>query len=667
MGGPEATAGHPGRRLIMAEFLRVAFSLPLEESYLYRNDETGSARLGMRVEATFGRRNMTGYVIGETETCDIDENLVKRITRRIDEAPLFDASSVDLAVWIAGMYFCTLGEALGAMLPSGRRESAAPSVEADDFVIGDRALELNGEQKSALDRITSRREGTTYLYGLTGTGKTEVFLQAAEATMAEGRSVIYLVPEIALSGQVARAARARFGAACAVMHSRLTPSRRLAEWRNALSGEARIVIGARSAIFAPVRDLGLIVIDEEHEGSYKAGNTPRYHARQVAMRRAAREGARLVMGSATPSAEAWQACATGSMERATLVERPSGCAPPRVDIVDMRGEEGPISRALEQALRETKASGGQSILFLNRRGFSHFFVCSTCGAELKCRHCSVSLTWHKERNALICHYCGYRIPPPSACPECGSLDVGWVGFGTERVEEEVQRLFPGWSLRRLDADSTTKKGSLETALEEFRRGEVDILLGTQMVAKGLNFPGVKTVGVVLADTGLNMPDFRAAERTFSLIVQVAGRAGRYSPDGRVFLQTYRPDSPVIRQAAALDPGAFYESELAVRATLGFPPYSRLVRLVFRSKYKERAMQAARDFAASAAKIIPRDAEILGPAECPLSLVAGTYRRQILFRATELGPLHRALAGLLASWEAPAATRIEADVDPVNLM
>ena len=435
------------------------------------------------------------------------------------------------------------------------------------------------------------------------------------------------MPEIALTGQVVEAATRRFGEKCAVLHSRLTPSKKLAEWRRILRSEATVVVGARSAVFAPVRRLGLIVIDEEHESTYKSGSAPRYHARQVAMRRGAVEGARVVMGSATPSVEAWSQMASGSVGRLPLTRRLAGGAPPAVEIVDMRLEGGPISTKLAEAVRSSHSEGRQSILFLNCRGFSYFFRCGSCGGELRCPNCSVALTFHKDRDALVCHYCGYRAAPPKACPECGSLDVGWAGFGTERVEEEAGRLFPDMRILRLDADSTSKVGELESTLDDFREGRADILLGTQMVAKGLNFPRVKTVGVVLADTSLNVPDFRSAERTFALVVQVAGRAGRFTPDGRVILQTYRPDSPVMRLAAACDAEAFYGLELETRRELGFPPFARLVRVVFRSKEKGKAAAAARDFAELAQGLLPKGAELLGPAECPLGMVAGTARWQ----------------------------------------
>jgi primosomal protein N' (replication factor Y) (superfamily II helicase) len=660
----------------VAEYLEVLFDLPRLGALSYRNDESRSASLGRRVVAPFGRREATGYVVGESDSCSFPPEQLKRITRCLDEEPLFDERSVELSRWLAGMYFCGQGEALAAMLPQAKRESAGrsgerasvgASIEVEEFEIDSAPLSLSDEQAAALDRITRNRSGVEYLYGLTGTGKTEVFLQAAEATVAEGRSVIYLVPEIALTGQVVDAAVGRFGEGCAVLHSRLTPSRRLAEWRRILRGEVRVVVGARSAVFAPVKDLGLIVIDEEHESSYKSGSAPRYHARQVAMRRGATEGARIVMGSATPSVEAWNLMASGGIGRLPLTRRLAGGAPPGVKIVDMRRESGPISLALAQSVRASHEQGRQSILFLNRRGFSYFFRCGSCGAELRCPNCSVALTYHKDRDSLVCHYCGYRASPPKVCPDCGSLDVGWAGFGTERVEEEAARLFPDMRIRRLDADSTSRVGELESAIADFREGRADILLGTQMVAKGLNFPRVKTVGIVLADTSLNLPDFRAAERTFSLVVQVAGRAGRFTPDGEVLLQTYRPDSPVIRLAAAVDAEGFYRLELETRKELGFPPYERLVRVVFRSKEKGRAQGAAHEFTLLLQSMLPEGAEILGPAECPLGMVAGTVRWQIIARAPELGPLHRALATALAEFKVPSSVRIEPDADPVSLM
>ncbi|HEY9053975.1 MAG TPA: primosomal protein N' [Rectinemataceae bacterium] len=653
-------------------YVKLAFPLPLSEGYWYSASVEASLLEGRRVEAPLGKRKAVGFVVETACECPIDPELIKPIRRVVDAEALYGAETLALASWVSSMYFSSLGEALGAMLPTARREGAGASGELEDFRIGDRALDLGPEQADALEGILGSEAGSTYLFGATGTGKTEVFLQAAEKTLEAGGSVIYLVPEIALTGQVVRQARRRFGETCAVIHSRLSPSQKLAEWRRILKGEASMVIGVRSAIFAPVKNLGLIVIDEEHEGSYKSGSHPRYHARQVAMRRASAEKARLILGSATPSVEAFHACRAGAMKQALLTNRLGGGAFPSVEIVDMSGEKGTISKALAAALEATKQAGRQSILFLNRRGFSHFFSCSTCGAELRCRHCSVSLTWHKEKNQLVCHYCGYRASPPQACPECGSLDVGWKGFGTERVEEELAARWPSWRIGRLDADSTEARGSLEKTLASFGKGELDLLVGTQMVAKGLNFPGVATVGLVMADSGLNLPDFRASERVFSLIVQVAGRAGRNDSGGTVFIQTFRPGHPVIRLAASRDLETFYAQELAVREELGFPPFSRLARIVFRSRERDDCIHASREFAGRfhgrGRAAVPGSAvDLLGPAECPLAMVAGTHRWQILLRAKCLPELRRALLGLFEGWKPPRSVRLELDIDPVQLL
>jgi primosomal protein N' (replication factor Y) len=655
----------------MDEFLELVFDLPLDRRFSYRNDPAKPARVGCRVEADFRKRKAVGFVVGAGPCLPegLDPAKVKPISRRIDEEPIFLPGQVELAKWMARTYFSSEGECLSGMLPGGRRESEFPGSGLDEIEIGSEPLELSDEQLAAIAGIFSKPGGFHYLFGITGSGKTEVFLQAASRTLDEGRDVIYLVPEIALTAQVVEAVVSRFGDRAAIIHSGLTPSQKLGEWRRILQGQARIVVGARSAVFAPVGDLGLVIIDEEHEGTYKSGSSPRYHARQVAMRRCAGSDppARLVMGSATPSVEAWRLMEEGQLERHALNRRLSGGALPEVRVVSMSGESGCLSRELVTEIRDAKSAGRQTILFLNRRGFSYFFHCKSCGYELTCRHCSVSLTYHKERGRMVCHYCGFQAAPPSICPECGSLDVGYSGFGTEAIEEETARLFPDMSVRRLDTDTVKKKGELDAVLSDFRAGRIDILLGTQMVAKGLNFPGVRLVGVVMADTALHLPDFRAAERTFSLIVQVAGRAGRHFPDGRVIVQTFRPDNPAVLLAARGDLPAFYSAELEQRRMSGFPPYSRLVRFVFRAKDQGAAKDCARDFAQRVKKELPEGAELLGPAECPISRVSQNYRFQLLCRSEKYGPMHAALSAVYAAYAVPGGVYVEADPDPVSLL
>ncbi len=647
-------------------FLDVACNVPVDGVFTYRAPEGEPLLLGSKVSVPFGRRTVTGYVVG-SRTTPPDGVTARPITRVIDPDPLFDEGYLGLADWVRRMYFASLGETLAAMVPGATRESSIPSLGGDDAPPAPEDLALSREQTAALDRIFDAPGGLFYVHGITGSGKTEVFLQAAERTIADGRSVIYLMPEIALTHQLLDSVRDRFAGVVAVLHSRLTPSQRLTEWRRIRRGEAMLVVGARSAVFAPVPRLGLIVLDEEHDGSYKSGSTPRYHARQVAMKRVAEAGARMVLGSATPSVEAWHLMREGRLVRMNLTERLSGGAMPALEVVDLRSDEEPLSRRLVAALKETHAAGRQSILFLNRRGFAHFFHCRTCGFEMRCRHCSVGLTYHKRRNLMVCHYCGYRIAPVAQCPDCGSFDVGYSGFGTERVEEELASRFPEWRIARVDTDAVRRKGALERTIASFRAGEIDVLLGTQMVAKGLNFPGVKLVGIVLADTGLHMPDFRAAERTFSLIVQVAGRAGRFHPDGHVIVQSYAPENPAIRRAIGHELDAFYADELSVREDLTFPPYARLIRLVLRSRDGEAARAAAESLASMCRHGLSSADQILGPSECPLSVVSGNARHHVLVRTTRFGATHAELSPVLRSASPLRGVHLEIDVDPVSLL
>ncbi|MDR2661775.1 MAG: primosomal protein N' [Treponema sp.] len=657
-------------------YLEIIFDIPLKNSYTYLADEKGEAAPGKRVMVPFGRREALGYVIGEhpQPPRGLDPAKLKPVRRTVDGEKIFDGADIALARWMASYYLCGPGEALAAMIPSGRRTGSYSTFSDDTGDSG--TLVLSEEQRSALEGLSalSREQGEgakplAYLYGITGSGKTEVFLRLAEQVIAAGKSVIYLVPEISLTHQTAEVIGRRFGTAAAALHSGMTGSERLTEWMRIRRGEVRIVAGPRSAVFAPVRDLGLIIIDEEHDGSYKSGNTPRYHARQIAMHRSAESGALLLMGSATPSAEAWKLMAEGKIRRFNLHRRLSGGRPPEIIPVGLAKTEGALSAELKEEIRATALMGRQTILFLNRRGFAYFYHCRNCGFELSCKRCSVSLTYHKSRNRAVCHYCGYETAPPLSCPRCGSLDAGFTGFGTEFVEEEVRNTFPDLRIRRADADTTTRKGSLKEMLDIFKAGGIDILLGTQMVAKGLNFPGLRLVGVVFADTGLHLPDFRAAERTFSLIVQVAGRAGRYFPDGRVIVQTLRFDDPAINRACALDVEGFYRTELNQRSALNFPPYSRLIRFTFRSRKEDKAAGASSRLAAILRPLLPKDAEILGPAECPLGIQNGSYRRQILLRGKAMGPIHRSAAAALEQYEngKDPGVYLETDVDPVHLL
>ncbi|HEY9594469.1 MAG TPA: primosomal protein N' [Spirochaetia bacterium] len=648
----------------MSRFVELAFNLPVRKLFTYALPDGMEVGIGYRVTAPFGARQLTGLVVAGRDSPPAGVEGIREVKRVVDARPLFDETTLSLARWMAKMYMCSIGEALSAIIPSGRRE-----VETDELPLeeAERAYELADQQREAVASILGGGPGSYYLFGVTGSGKTDVYLAVAKDVVSRGMGVIYLVPEISLTHQVVRIFKAVFKDRLAVLHSSLTPSQRLKEWSRVLDGGVDVVIGARSAIFAPFRRLGLIVIDEEHEGSYKSGTTPRYHARQVAMHRAAQEGAILLMGSATPSLEAWHHMREGALKKLVLPSRLSGGAMPSIEVIDMRQQKGPLSAPLIDAIGRTREEGRQSILFLNRRGFSYMFHCRSCGYEMACEHCSVALTYHKERGRMICHYCGWSTEPITVCPQCGSLDVGYTGFGTEGIEEELQRHFPSLVVRRIDTDTMKKRKVLRQVLSDFRKGSIHVLVGTQMVAKGLDFPGVKLVGIVNADTGFQLPDFRAAERTFSILVQVSGRAGRALPDGRVLIQTFRPGAAAISMAKEGKLEEFYGLELDTRRQLGFPPYSRLIRLVLRGKNREKALSACAALARALTDRLGDTAEVLGPAECPLSRISGSWRYHVLVRTQRFSEAHARVSAALEETKPPTGVYVEVDVDPQALL
>lgn len=709
------------------KYLQVALNVPANQTFTYANVPAGKrenkeekaerdlipqkrsrkvesfeAQVGSRAEVMFGNKRATGII---TEIFDelpkdlsFDARKIRKILRVLDEEPMLTPELLDLGRWLSSFYLCPIGEALCSMIPGAKKEASAGgflSVDADSFegtnvlsdeqaravegIVASAQIEGRGSESLPSPKSGAKQILFHYLYGATGSGKTEVFLSAAQKILEKGQGVLYLVPEIGLTPQVIQAVSRRFGDTVAVLHSALTPAQKLSEWKRILKKEARVVIGARSAVFAPIPNLGLIIIDEEHDSSYKSGNSPRYHARQVAMRRASTLKIPLVMGSATPSVESWKAICDGSFVVHKLTKRLSGGKMPIIAALDLSRQKmnGAISPPLEEEIRQTLKEGRQAILFLNRRGFNHIFRCGSCGFELKCKNCSVPMTYHKAQNRLVCHYCSYSVEPFRVCPQCGSVDIGYSGFGTEFIESEVASKFPNARALRLDTDAVGKKGELEEKISAFKNGEYDILLGTQMIAKGLNFPSLKLVGVILADTSLHLPDFRAAEKTFSLITQVAGRAGRFFPDGKVFVQTYSPSNPAIFCACRARVQEFYEEELNARRLLNFPPYSRLLRLVFRSM----SQGDAEAFADDAARILSEEllalkekrtagadsVEILGPSECPLSKINSNWRHQILLRAPSIHLLQKLAARLIYGFRAKEGVYIEVDVDPVSLL
>ncbi len=506
------------------------------------------------------------------------------------------------------------------------------------------APELTGDQERAVERVAARIDsggGVVVLHGVTSSGKTEVYLRAFEHALARGRRGILLVPDIALTPQMVDRVVSRFGPErVAVLHSALGAGERLDEWERARRGRVDIVVGARSAVFAPVPSLGLIVVDEEHDGSYKQDESPRYHARDVAVFRAERAGATVVLGSATPSLETYSRVESGEYEVIELPTRIDDRPMPDVAVVDMRselkaGNRTIFSRLLRARIEQTLDHGQQAILFMNRRGFSTFVLCRECGHVMTCPHCDVSLTLHgsqSRRSELVCHYCNHSERAPDVCPSCGGTHIRYFGAGTERIEDEVRKSFPDARVARMDVDTTRRKGAHRAILSAFRAGRTDILVGTQMIAKGLDFPNVTLVGVVSADTALNLPDFRAAERTYQLISQVAGRSGRGDAPGTVVVQTYSPEHYSILAAASHDYRAFYEAEIASRREAGYPPARQMARILLRGIDESVTARHAGVIAGACrelACVSDGTVEVLGPAPAPIPRIAGKYRWHLL--------------------------------------
>ncbi len=537
----------------------------------------------------------------------------------------------------------------------------------------------NPDQKRALDAILSALNSgehrTVLVHGVTGSGKTEVYIQAIQEVVRFGRQAIVLVPEISLTPQTVERFRARFDGV-AVLHSHQSDAERHWQWQRIAEGGVQVVVGARSAVFAPTPQLGLVVLDEEHESSFKQETAPRYHARDVALQRAKAESIPLVLGSATPSLESWYRAQTGQYVLAELRGRVLDRPLPAVGTIDLRDEavgatsRGAISRQLHVAMRTALQEGGQVILLLNRRGFSTHIQCPACGFALKCPDCDIALTHHRTEEIALCHYCDYQVPAPAECPECQFRGISYRGLGTQRLEAEVRARFPDVPCLRMDTDSMRGRGAHAKAFEQFRSGKVRILLGTQMIAKGLDFPNVTLVGVINADTALHLPDFRAAERTFHLVTQVAGRTGRGEKGGRVLVQTFNPESAAIRAAVRHDYAAFAAGELPMRKMFGYPPFAQMVRLVVRGPSEPVAAEfaatlAARIRAALGAAVPP--ARVLGPAPAPFAKLRGRYRFQIQLQGPDGGPLREAVVAATSGLQPPEDVQWIADVDPVEML
>jgi primosomal protein N' (replication factor Y) (superfamily II helicase) len=619
----------------------------------------------------------------------IDNDEIEQLRRRAPrQAELLEAiSGLDAPISAAQLLrrMSLDNQTLRALVKRGfaelREQAVARDPHGDEQFIATSDLELNEEQVVALKQITEALDSPgsarpILLHGVTGSGKTEIYLQAIHATLARGHSAIVLVPEISLTPQTVERFKGRFAAAqdaVAVLHSHLSEGERHDEWHKIHLGRARIVIGARSAVFAPLKNLGLIIVDEEHETTYKQEEAPRYQARDVAVVRAKIEKCVAVLGSATPSLESYYNATTGKYRLATLTQRVDDRQMPLMRIVDLRQERRKekaiaiLSEKLRGAIADRLEKREQTILFLNRRGFSTSLLCSNCGEARDCPNCSVALTFHRHVARLSCHLCGHTAAVPKKCPACGKDALIYAGFGTEKVESTVAAIFPNATVRRMDADSMTRKQAYRDTLLNFRAGKIDILVGTQMIAKGLHFPNVTLVGIINADLALHLPDFRAGERTFQLLTQVAGRAGRGETSGEVFVQTYTPFSPSIQFARHHDFAGYFQQELEFRERCDFPPFKHAILITVRSAHEARAKFSAETLVRRLRESLSSEFILGDPTPAPLEKLQGQFRFHILIRGGAIMRLSRLVRETLDKLPFPEDVTVAVDVDPYQLL
>jgi len=662
-------------------FALVALPLPVRQTFTYRVPEAleGRVRPGVQVVVPFRGRKARGFVVTRVKETALEK--VHDVVEALGE-PVFSPHLLALAGWIADYYMAPPGEVLAAALPGGLEGfagSRARRAASEDPVVRmalPERITLTPAQREAAGVIErAMREGgfaPILLHGVTGSGKTELYLRAASAAREAGGQALVLVPEVALGSQVVGAFRRRFGGRVGVLHSYLGVGERRRNWELASRGALDVVVGARSAVFAPLPKLRLIVVDEEHEPAYKQSEQLRYHGRDTAVRRAQMLGIPVVLGTATPSLESLANAARGKYRRLSLPERVDGRRMPEVGVVDLRREGAAtlLSQPLRAALGARLERREQALLFLNRRGHSHYTQCRQCGFVPECPHCDITLTLHVQPHEWRCHYCDHRQPAAAQCPQCGAALLRFGGAGTQRVERELARAFPQARVLRLDTDVARDRARPAEVLRAFAAGEADVLLGTQMIAKGLDFPNVTLVGVLDADVALHLPDFRAAERTWQLLVQVSGRSGRGRVSGEVLVQTCTPDHPAVAAAVLGDPKRFLDHELEQRRSAGYPPYTRLLALRFAGKDARTVETVAGRHADLAREGAGDDIAVLGPAPQALARLRGQHRWHVLLKGADARRLREVASHALdraAASPGPRTVRVTVDVDPVDVL
>lgn len=656
------------------KYADVYVGFPVEGSYTYSVPDGIEIKPGIRVRVNFRNRTITAFV-HRVHNDKPEVKDIKEIIKIIDPSPIFGNKLIELAEYTAFSYLCNIGEVLATALPSGETPSDRYRHPFHNKAGSTREIELNKEQASVYSSIINSFNNNQLfhlIFGITGSGKTEVYIELAKYVISLGRSVIYLVPEITLSSQIFERLYNVFRDDLIVYHSQLTANQRLNSWIKFYNGDVKIAIGTRSAAFLQCPDLGLVIIDEEHDWSYKEHSTPRYHTKRLAYYRCGRENALLVMGSATPSIESLYFAEHGRMTLHLLNCRFGDTMLPEIEIVKInpKKSETLISNKLMVNSKKALAKKNQAIFLLNRRGFSPIVLCGSCGNVLECPHCNISMNMHKSDHAekLICHYCGYSRNVPDRCSECESGNIITLGAGTQKIENAVIETFNEARIVRLDQDSTRKKTAIFDIIEKMSCGEIDILLGTQMVAKGFDFHNVTIVGVLLADIGLNMPDFRASERIFSLLIQVAGRCGRRNERGKVIIQTLEDDNYIYDFLKNHDYLGFYRHELSVRKLLKYPPFSRMARLLVRGKTEDKVIKTVNKLQKSLEnEIRGRNYAItlLGPVAAPFPKISGNYRYHIILKSERVEQIRNLIksAGKLSGND----IYLEIDIDPYDIL
>lgn len=641
----------------------------------------GRIEVGSQVLIPFGNRKDIGYVIGLTEISGI-KNL-KEIIDVTSPAPLFTKDSVEVAKWMSEYYMSYFISALRAIMPPGTRakehitrnpkrtKQKEQSIKTETKI--GKPLPPTKHQKEALEiilpSIEKKEHETMLLFGVTGSGKTEVYLQAAAHALKLGKSSIILVPEVALTSHLIERFKERFEDHLSLLHSEMTIKEREENWLKVSSGYSKIILGTRSAVFAPAKDLGLIVLDEEYENTYKQEQNPRYHAREAAKFICEKAGATLVLGSATPSVETFYRAEIGEYKKVALPERIDEKPLPPVEVVDLKkeaaGGRGMLSKTLKEKIKKALRGGGQVILFMNRRGFFTSIICRDCGEIVRCPRCSSPLVFYLSDKVLKCNHCNFSASSRIVCPNCGGPSLRYFGGGTQRIENEVIDIFPEAKIVRIDRDTVSKRGSHEDLFASFKEGKANVLIGTQLVTKGLDVAAATVVGVVDADTALNLPDFRAAEHTFQLLTQVAGRAGRHSLPGEVVIQTYNPGHYAIKYAAAHDYEGFYAEEIKFRKALKYPPFTKMINLIVAGESEEKAKAASQ--ALKSALPSKKDLEVLGPSEAPIKKLRGIFRWQILLKGEELDVMRKAVVESVDKVVSFKGVRVNVDVEPMNML